>query len=97
MKNPNRETVTELVALPNIGKAIAGDLLLIGIDHPKKLIGKKPIDMYNALCTATGEKHDLCVLDTFMSAVHFMETGEALTWWSFTKERKRMHKASDHE
>jgi hypothetical protein len=40
MKNPDRKTVSQLVALPNIGKAMAADLQLIGIDHPKKLIGK---------------------------------------------------------
>jgi len=36
MKNPDRETVSRLDELPNIGKAMADDLYLIGIDHPKK-------------------------------------------------------------
>ena len=40
MKNPDRNTVSKLDALPNIGKTIAKDLELIGIDHPKKLVEK---------------------------------------------------------
>ena len=46
MKNPDREIVSRLVDLPNIGKAMAGHLQLIGIDHPKKLIGKEPFELY---------------------------------------------------
>jgi len=89
MKNPNRETVSQLDELPNIGKAIAADLQLIGIDHPKKLIGKDPFELYERLCTITGKRHDQCVIDVFMSVVHFMEGGDPLPWWSFTDERKR--------
>ena len=37
MKNPDRETVSRLEALPNIGKAIANKLQLIGIDNPRKI------------------------------------------------------------
>jgi len=40
MKNPNRDTISHLEELPNIGKAFAVDLRLIGIRHPKDLIGK---------------------------------------------------------
>ena len=40
MKNPAPNTVSKSDVLPNIGKAIAKDLELIGIDHPKKLVGK---------------------------------------------------------
>jgi len=89
MKNPNRETVTKLVDLPNIGKAMANDLQLIGIDHPRKLIGKDPFNLYEKLCIKSGQRHDPCVIDVFMSAVHFMEGGNPLPWWSFTNERKR--------
>ena len=53
MKNPDRETISELVELPNIGKAMAGALQLIGIDHPKKLIGKDPFELYEALCATS--------------------------------------------
>ncbi|PIE45500.1 MAG: mitomycin resistance protein [Gammaproteobacteria bacterium] len=89
MKNPDRKKVSRLDALPNIGKAIMTDLHLINIDHPKQLIGMEPLKMYEDLCAVTGKKHDLCVLDVFISAVHFMEGGEPLPWWSFTQERKK--------
>ncbi|MDO9263069.1 MAG: helix-hairpin-helix domain-containing protein [Desulfosalsimonadaceae bacterium] len=89
MKNPDRKTVSRLVALPNIGKAMAADLQLIGIDHPKKLIGKDPFALHEALCAATGKKQDPCVIDVFMSVIRFMEGGDPLPWWSFTAERKK--------
>jgi len=89
MKNPDRKTVSRLEDLPNIGKAMADDLRLIGIDHPQKLIGKEPFKLYEALCNATGARHDPCVIDVFMSVVYFMEGGEPQPWWSFTDERKK--------
>lgn len=89
-KSPNRETVSRLEALPNVGKAIAADFRRIGIDHPKKLIGKDPVELYNKLCTISGKKQDSCVLDVFMSVVHFMNGGDPLPWWSFTKKRKSL-------
>ncbi|MFH0795356.1 MAG: helix-hairpin-helix domain-containing protein [bacterium] len=89
MKNPDRETVSRLEKLPNIGKAMAADLELIGIDHPKKLIGKEPFELYEVLCATSGKRHDPCVMDVFRSAIHFMEGGDPLPWWSFTDGRKK--------
>ena len=89
MKNPDRERVTRLEALPSIGTAMAGNLQLIGIDHPKKLIGKEPFKLYELLCATSGKSYDPCVIDVFMSVVHFMEGGEPLPWWSFTDKRKK--------
>lgn len=60
----------------------------IGIDHPKKLIGKDPLELFEALCERRGERSDPCVIDVFMSIIHFMEGGESLPWWSFTHQRK---------
>lgn len=90
MKNPDRETVSRLEALPNIGKAMANKLQLIGIDNPRKLLGKEPFELYEALCIKSGKRHDPCVIDVFMSVIHFMEGGEPLPWWSFTDERKKL-------
>jgi len=92
MKNPNRDTISRLEELPNIGRAMAGDLRLIGIHHPKDLIGKDPFQLYDELCGMSGKKHDPCVIDVFMSIVHFMEGGDPLPWWSFTDERKKISK-----
>lgn len=87
-KSPNRETVSRLEMLPNVGKAIADDFRRIGIDHPKKLIGKDPVELYKKLCKISGKKQDPCILDVFMSVVHFMNGGDPLPWWSFTNKRK---------
>lgn len=90
MKNPDRKIVSRLEDLPNIGKSVAAGLKLIGIDHPGKLAGKDPFELYEALCAGMGKKVDSCVIDVFMAAVRFMEGGEPLPWWSFTEERKRL-------
>lgn len=89
MKNPDRKTVSRLVDLPNIGKAMAENLHSIGIDHPGQLVGKDPLDLYERLCAKSAQKHDPCVIDVFMAAVAFMEGGDPLPWWSFTAERKK--------
>lgn len=68
---------------------MAASLQLIGIDHPRKLIGKEAVELYKELCARSGKKQDPCVLDVFMAAIHFMEGGEPLPWWSFTDERKK--------
>ena len=89
MKNPDRKTVTRLDALPNIGKAGKADLELIGIHHPRQLIGKDAFKLYEILCEKTGARHDPCVIDVFLSVIDFMQGGEAKPWWAFTEQRKR--------
>ena len=89
MKNPDRETISRIDELPNIGKAIEQDLQLIGIYHPRQLIGKDAFELYEVLCAASGKRQDPCVIDVFMAVIHFMEGGESLPWWSFTDKRKK--------
>lgn len=84
-----REQLGKLEDLPNIGKAMADDLRLIGIHAPEQLVGRDAFEMYDALCRMTGVRHDPCVLDVFMSIVHFMNGGEAQPWWKFTGQRKK--------
>ena len=92
MKNPERKNVSRLEDLPNIGTAIARDLRSIGIDHPKKLIGADAFKLYEDLCALTGTRHDPCVIDVFMSVIHFMQGGKPLPWWAFTDKRKKAGK-----
>lgn len=84
-----RDQVRKLEDLPNIGKAMTHDLRIIGINTPEQLIGRDAFEMHRALCEITGQKHDPCVIDVFMSVVHFMHGGDARPWWTFTAERKR--------
>ena len=84
-----RESVVSLTDLPNIGKAMAADLRLIGIDEPGQLRGRSPNELYERLCDRTGQRQDPCVLDTFISIVRFMDGEEPRPWYAFTAERKR--------
>jgi hypothetical protein len=79
-----------LEQLPNIGPALARDLRLIGIQHPGDLRGKDAFVMYQKLCALTGQRHDPCVLDTFMAATDFMSGAEPAPWWIYTAQRKAL-------
>lgn len=79
----------ELEDLPNVGPAVAGDLRLLGITKPTQLRGCDPYKLYEKLCRVTGERHDPCMIDTFISIVRFMNGEPAKPWWKFTNERKR--------
>jgi hypothetical protein len=89
MEKKTFEHIKNLEELPNVGKAIAGDLRLLGISRPEDLRGKDAFSLYRQLCQVTGMRQDPCVLDVFLSAVSFINGGPALPWWHFTKERKR--------
>lgn len=72
--------LARLEDIPNIGSAVADDLRPLGIDQPADLTGLVPYQMYDDLCRITGQRHDLCLLDTFIATVRFME-GEPKKPW----------------
>ncbi|MBP7864353.1 MAG: helix-hairpin-helix domain-containing protein [Acidobacteria bacterium] len=74
--------------LPNVGKATAADLRLLGIEHPAQLTGRDPEQLYRALCEKTGFTQDPCVLDVFRAVVAFAEGGDPRPWWAFTPQRR---------
>jgi hypothetical protein len=80
--------VKVLTDIPNIGKSIAQDLISLGVHTPAQVKAMDPIAMYDALRTPMGQRHDPCVLDTFLAAKDFMNGGPALPWWHFTPIRK---------
>lgn len=82
------DEAARLEQVPNIGKAMAGDLRLLGITEPAALVGCDPYVLYTRLCELTGVRHDPCVIDTFISAVRFMEGAPARPWWAYAAERK---------
>jgi hypothetical protein len=84
-----RDRLCKLEDLPNIGPAMAGDLRLIGIHAPEQLCDQDAYEMYVSLCEKTGQRQDPCVIDVFLSVVHFMRGGEAKPWWAFTAVRKK--------
>ena len=75
--------------LPNVGPAIADDFRQIGVHRPEHLVGADPYRLFDDLCRVTGARHDPCVLDTFISAVRYMEGAPRRPWWHYTAERKR--------
>ena len=85
----NREEIARLEDIPNIGPAIASDLRQLGINVPADLLGLDPYAMYDDLCRITGQRHDPCLLDTFIAAFRFMEGAPKKPWWKYTAERKR--------
>jgi hypothetical protein len=61
----------------------------LGITSPGELSGRDPYAMYDDLSRLTSQRHDPCLLDTFIAAVRFMEGGPKKPWWNYTAQRKR--------
>jgi hypothetical protein len=85
-----RREIVRLEDIPNIGPAIAADLRRLGFMTPAELPGRDPYAMYEDLCRITGQRHDPCLLDTFIAAVRFMEGEPKKPWWKYTAERKKV-------
>jgi len=83
-----RREIKNFRDIPNIGKAIEKNFVLLGIQDPIELVRKDPYQMYDDLCNVTHKKQDPCVIDIFLSAVSYMKGGSPKKWWEFTKERK---------
>src|SRR6478736_8044653 len=81
--------IVRLEDIPNVGPAVACDLRQLGITSPGELPRRDPYALYEDLCRITGQRHDPCLLDTFIAAVRFMEGGPKRPWWKFTAERKK--------
>jgi DNA transformation protein len=81
---------SRLEDIPNIGKSIASDLRAIGILHPQQLATHKPLMTYFALAERMGHRHDPCVLYALMAAQHYLESGDALPWWKFTEQGRKL-------
>jgi hypothetical protein len=84
----DRDRLNSLADLPNVGKATAADLRLLGFQFPEQIAGECPYEMYRRLCAKTGTHHDPCVIDVFMSIKEFLKGGPARPWWEFTEARK---------
>ena len=88
-RSNSRKEIARLEDIPNVGPAVAGDLRRLGITAPSELVGRDPYAMYDDLCRITGQRHDPCLLDTFIAAVRYMEGVPKKPWWEYTAERKR--------
>jgi hypothetical protein len=80
----------KLESIPNVGPVIAAKLRLLGFNSPADLAGQDPYAMYRSLSELTGQRHDPCLLDVFISAVSFSNGNPPRSWWEFTPQRKAM-------
>ncbi|SDO16808.1 DNA transformation protein [Rhodoferax sp. OV413] len=90
---PKADTAAQarvLTDIPNIGISIAKDLRGLGIQTPADVAKMDPLQVYEALRGPMGQRHDPCVLDTFLAAHAFMQGGPRQPWWDFTAQRKAL-------
>ncbi len=88
MKARSAAECERLEQLPNIGPSLAADLRRIGVQEPHELADKDAFQLYQALCSASGQRQDPCVLDTFLAATDFMRGAAPRAWWTYTAQRK---------
>lgn len=77
-------TRSDLTDLMNVGRAVAGYFQRAGITQISELAGRDPVEIYEDMCEADGERLDPCLLDTVMSAVDQADGKPARPWWSYT-------------
>lgn len=86
----------ELMKIPGIGKKMAKDLMLLGINSVEDLNGCDPELLYERLCMLKGYTVDRCVLYVFRCAAYYAtekkHDPEKLKWWNW-KDADRKKKA----
>lgn len=88
MRQENRQ----LADLAGIGKAMLKDFRVLGIDSVAQLAEQDGEVLYERLCEATGQRHDICCLDVFRCAVAQARDpelpAEQRQWWYWSRQRK---------
>lgn len=83
----------QLRDLSGIGPAMLRDFEVLGISSVPQLAECEPERLYQDLCKATGQKHDVCVLDVFECAVAQARNprlpAEKRNWWYWSRLRKQ--------
>src|ERR1051325_1544652 len=76
-----------LTTIPNVGPKIAAKLRRLGIEDVGDLRGGDGEDLFERLCAMDGQRHDPCLLDTFVAAVDYADGAPARPWWEDSRER----------
>ena len=76
--------------LANVGPATLGDFRTLGIRTLPQLAKQDAFKLYERLCRRTGERHDPCCIDVFLSAIDQARGGAPRPWWEFTDFRKQV-------
>ena len=88
----NKEDRRELGDLISIGPAMVRDFKLLGVNSVADLARQTPENLYKKLCRITGERQDICVLDTFRAGVAQARNprlpAEQCQWWYWSRGRK---------
>mgnify|MGYP000870983529 CR=1 FL=1 len=76
----------------NVGMEVAARAASDGYTVVMALTAQLAINpaLYDKLNRVTGQRHDPCVLDTFIGAVRYVDGAPARPWWHYTRERKRV-------
>ncbi len=80
--------ISTLTDIPNVGPKVAAKLERLDVRGADDLRGADPHELFERLCAMDGQRHDPCLLDTFVAAVAYADTGDARPWWEFSRERK---------
>jgi predicted flap endonuclease-1-like 5' DNA nuclease len=86
---PDADALVRLQTIPNVGPAVADDLVRLGIRSLDELAKQDPDEMYERLCELDGKRHDPCVRDVFAAITDYARGGEAKPWWEYSRLRKR--------
>ena len=82
----------KLKDLDGIGGAMLGDFALLGVASVDDLARQSADELYARLCSLTGRRQDLCVLDVFRCAIaqardtHLPD--EQRQWWWWSRQRR---------
>lgn len=85
------ESENDVRQIPGVGKAVEGDLRLMGIHCVDDLVGQDPEELYDRLMLEQHSYVDRCMLYVFRCAVYYAEGGrepEKLRWWNWKDSRK---------
>ncbi len=79
--------------LVSVGKATLKDFELLGITSVEQLAQQDARDLYQKMCTITGQRQDPCVEDVFAAAIAQAQDPklpkEKCQWWYWSGVRKR--------
>ena len=80
--------------LISVGPAMLRDFELLKVRSISQLARQDPRKMYEKLCRITGQRIDVCCLDTFQAAVAQARNPaprRKCQWWYWSRRRKESH------
>jgi hypothetical protein len=81
------DSVKNLMVIPGVGRAVADDLIQMGIKKVSDLKDKDPERLYHKSNRQAGIVQDRCLLYTFRCAIYFASNTkhdeEKLKWWTW--------------